>query len=284
MLVGAHDWFTHTTRRGIEMGTITSADGTVIGYDKTGTGPALILVDGALCYRAFGPAKQFAEALQDRFTVYTYDRRGRGESTDTQPYSTDREIEDLAALVEEAGGSAYVFGQSSGAALALEAANRGVPITKLALYEAPFALSPDARPEPADYYPNLSKALADGRRGDAVKLFMKYVGVPGPMIAIMRLTPPWSKLKDVAHTLPYDRAFLQGATSGQPLPTDRYAGAKLPALSMAGGKSDEWFRTTMRQIADRLPDSEYRTIDGQNHMLKASAIAPVLKDFFGKDA
>lgn len=266
------------------MGTVTSADGTVIGYDKTGTGPALILVDGALCYRTFGPAKKFTEALKDHFTVYTYDRRGRGESTDTQPYSTEREIEDLAAVVKEAGGSAYVFGQSSGAALALDAANAGVPITKLAVYEAPFALSPDARPEPADYYPSLTGALAEGRRGDAVKLFMKYVGMPGPMIAVMKFTPPWSKLKAVAHTLPYDRALLQGATSGQPLPKDRYAAVKLPVLSMAGGKSDEWFRTAMRQVADRLPDAEYRTIDGQNHMLKASAIAPVLKDFFGKDA
>ncbi len=269
---------------GTTTSTVISADGTVIGYDKTGTGPALILVDGALCYRAFGPAKQFAEALQDRFTVYTYDRRGRGESTDTLPYSTEREIEDLAALIEEASGSAYVFGQSSGAALALEAANRGVPITRLAVYEAPFALSPDARTEPADYAPNLTKSLAEDRRGDAVKQFMKHVGVPGLMIAVMSVTPPWKKLKQVAHTLPYDRALLQGATSGQPLPMDRYAGAKVPALSMAGGKSDEWFRTTMRQIADRLPDSEYRTIDGQNHMLKASAIAPILKDFFGKDA
>jgi pimeloyl-ACP methyl ester carboxylesterase len=263
------------------MSTVTSADGTVIGYDKTGTGPALILVDGALCYRAFGPAKQFAEAMKDRFTVYTYDRRGRGESTDTQPYSTEREVEDLAALIEAAGGSAFVFGQSSGAALALDAADSGLPITRLAVYEAPFAVSPDARTEPPDYYPNLTAALAEGRRGDAVKLFMKLVGAPGVMVAIMRLTPPWSKLKDVAHTLPYDRALLAGATSGQPLPVDRYANVKVPALSMAGGKSDEWFRTAMRQIADRLPDAEYRTIDGQNHMLKAQAVAPILKAFFG---
>ncbi len=262
------------------MPTVTSADGTVIGYDKAGTGPALILVDGALCYRAFGPAKQFAEAMQDQFTVYTYDRRGRGESTDTRPHSVKREVEDLAALVEEAGGAAYVFGQSSGAALALEAANSGVPITRLAVYEAPFALSADARAEPAGYYPNLIKAIADGRRGDAVKLFMKLVGVPGFVVTMMRFSPPWSKLKAVAHTLPYDRAIMDGSMSGEPLPTNRYAHVKAPTLSMAGGKSDEWFRTSMRQVAERVPDARYRTIDGQNHMLKATAIAPVLKELF----
>jgi pimeloyl-ACP methyl ester carboxylesterase len=262
------------------MSTVTSADGTVIGYEKIGSGPALVLVDGAMCYRAFGPAKKYAEALQDRFTVYTYDRRGRGESTDTRPYAKEREIEDLAAVINEAGGSPYVFGASSGAALALDAANSGVPMTKLAVYEAPFALSEDARAEPAEYYPALTKALAEGRRGDAVKMFMKFVGVPGFMIAIMRMTPPWSKLKDVAPTLPYDRAFLVGANAGKPLPENRYAGAKVPVLSMAGGKSDEWFRTAMKQVADRLPDAQYRTIDGQNHLLKAQAIAPVLKDFF----
>lgn len=266
------------------MSTLTSADGTTIGYSESGSGPALILVDGAMCYREFGPSPKFVEELQDSFTVYTYDRRGRGESTDTAPYSVQREVEDLAALIKEAGGSALVFGQSSGAALALEAANSGLPITKLAVYEAPFALDETARTEPSDYYPALTKALENGKRGDAVKLFMKLVGMPAFFVALFPVMPGWSKLKGIAHTLPYDRACLGGATSGTPLPADRYAGATMPALSMAGGKSDEWFRIAMSQVADRLPTAEYRTIEGQNHLLKAPAIAPVLKDFFTKDA
>lgn len=189
--------------------TVTSTDGTNIAYSTAGSGPALVLVDGALCSRDFGPAKKFTAALRDGFTVYTYDRRGRGESGDTQPYDVQREVEDLAAVIDAAGGSAYVFGQSSGAALALRAADAGVPITKLAVYEAPFILDPSG-PVGKDeaYESNLAKALADGRNGDAVKLFMALVGAPGIMVKIMRFTPAWSKLTAVAPTLPYDHALL----------------------------------------------------------------------------
>lgn len=261
------------------MSTVTSADGTTIAYSKSGHGPALVLVDGAMCRREFGPSQDLAKTLGEHFTVYSYDRRGRGESTDTQPYDTQREVEDLAAVIREAGDPVYVFGQSSGAALALEAANQGLPITKLAVYEAPFALDPTARTIPDEYGTKLRAALDEGRRGDAVKMFMKLVGVPGFGILMMRMTPVWKKLAAAAHTLPYDNAVLADACSGRPLPEDRYAGATMPALAMAGGKSDEWFRNTMRQVADRLPKGDYRTIDGQNHMLKATAIAPVLKEF-----
>lgn len=191
-------------------------------------------------------------------------------------------MEDLAALIKEAGGSGpvYVFGQSSGAALALEAANSGVPITKLALYEIPYAITPDSRTEPADYYPKLTKAIAEGRNGDAVKMFMRLVGLPGAIVALFPLMPGWSKLKSVAPTLPYDRALLADGINGSPLPEDRYAGVEVPTLAMAGGKSDEWFRAGMRQVADRVKGASYRTIDGQNHLLKATAVAPVLKEFF----
>lgn len=264
------------------MSTVTSNDGTTIAYSKIGNGPALVLVDGALCYRAFGPGKKYAEALQDSFTVYTYDRRGRGESGDTAPFSVEREVEDLAAVIKAAGGSACVFGVSSGAALALEAANRGVGITKLAVYEAPFIVDetgPDVND--GEYHAGLAQALEEDQRGDAVKLFMKLVGAPRLMITMMRLMPGWAKLKAVAPTLPYDHAVLDDGRKREPLPADRYADATMPALAMAGGKSDEWFRNSMKQVAERLPDGEYRTIDGQNHMLSAKAIAPVLKGFFG---
>lgn len=262
------------------MSTVTSSDGTTIAYSKTGSGPALILVDGALCHREFGPAKSFADALSDTFTVYTYDRRGRGQSADSQPYDVQREVEDLAALVKEAGGSAYVFGQSSGGALALEAAKAGVPITKVAAYEIPFSITPGSKTEPEGYGQTLTSALAEGNNGKAVKAFMKMVGMPGPMLAVFPLLPPWRKLKAVAPTLPYDRACIAPHVHGEPLPGDRYAGVSAPALVMAGGKSDEWFRAGMQQVRDRLGDAEYKTIDGQNHMLKAAAMAPVLKAFF----
>lgn len=262
------------------MSIVTSADGTTIAYTVTGSGPPLILVDGALCSRSFGPAKSFAEQLKTHFTVYTYDRRGRGGSGDTPPYAVEREAEDLAALIKETGGPAHVFGQSSGGAIALDAANSGVPISKLAVYEIPFAVTDNARFEPEGYHAGLTKALAENRRGDAVKMFWRNVGVPGFFVTIAPLLPAWSKLKSVAHTLPYDRACLEGGLHGRPLPADRYLGVTAPTLAMAGGKSDEWFRDAMRQVTDRLPVGEYRTIDGQSHLLKAKAIAPVLKEYF----
>jgi pimeloyl-ACP methyl ester carboxylesterase len=264
------------------MSTVTSSDGTTIAYSKTGSGPALILVDGAMCYRDFGPAKKFTEALADSFTVYTYDRRGRGESSNTEPFDVQREVEDLAAVVKEAGGSPYVFGHSSGAALALEAANAGEPISKLAVYEAPFIVDPSG-PVGKDeqYWPAITGAIAEGRNGDAVKHFMRLVGVPGLMVTLFPVMPAWKKLKAIAPTLPYDQAVLASNRTGRPLPEDRYEGVRMPVLSMAGGKSDEWFRNAMRNVAERVADGRYRTIDGQNHMLKAAAIAPALKEFFG---
>src|SRR5262249_190666 len=156
-----------------------------------------------------GPAKSFAEELKTNFTVYTYDRRGRGESGDTQPYAAEREVEDLAALIKEAGGTAHVFGQSSGGAIALDAANTGVPISRLAVYEIPLGLTDNARVEPKGYHANLTRALAENRRGAAVKMFFRRVGVPGFFITITPLLPAWSKLKSVAHTLPYDRACIE---------------------------------------------------------------------------
>lgn len=263
------------------MNTVTSSDGTRIAYSKTGSGPALVLVDGALCYREFGPAKKFAEELASSFTVYTYDRRGRGESGNTEPYDVQREVEDLAAVIKETGETPHVFGQSSGGAVVLAAAQAGVPMRKLAVYEVPFIVDPSG-PVGKDeaYHAKLTEALAQGRNGDAVKLFMRLVGMPGPMVALFPIMPGWSKLKAVAPTLPHDHALLADGRSGAPLPEDRYAAVTVLGLAMAGGKSEEWFRNSMRNVAERLPEADYRTIDGQNHMLKAAAIAPVLREFF----
>jgi pimeloyl-ACP methyl ester carboxylesterase len=262
------------------MPAVTSADGTTIAYETIGSGPPLILVDGALGYRALGFSGKLAEELAAGYTVYTYDRRGRGESGDTQPYAVDREVEDIAALIEEAGGSAHLYGISSGAALALEAANQGLPIERLALYEIPFVLDDTREPMDPDYLPNVERAIAAGKPGDAVKHFMRLVGVPGPFVAVMPLMPMWKKLKASAHTLPYDKAALGDTGSGRPLPADRTSGVTVPTLAIAGGKSPEWLRNSMVAVANAIPTAEYRTLEGQTHNVKAKVLAPVLAQFF----
>ncbi|HEY8597729.1 MAG TPA: alpha/beta hydrolase, partial [Thermomicrobiales bacterium] len=199
------------------MNTVTSRDGTMIAFDKAGQGPAVIVVDGALCYRASGPSAPLARLLARDFTVYTYDRRGRGDSGDTAPYAVEREVEDLAALLAEAGGTAFVYGISSGAALALEAADRLPGITTLALYEAPFIVDDSRQPVPEDNLTRITALVAADRRSDAVRYFMRQVGAPGIVVALMRFMPVWSKLKAVAHTLPYDFAILDGNQVGKPL-------------------------------------------------------------------
>ena len=257
-----------------------SKDGTAIAIERTGRGPALVFVDGAMCYRASGPSQPIAAALADHFTVFTYDRRGRGDSGDTSPYDVQREVDDLEAVIREAGGQAFVFGVSSGAALALEAASRGVPMRKLALYEAPFFVD-DSRPAlPDDFVPTMNAALAAGRRADAVKMFMKLVGVPGVFIMMMRLMPAWPKLTAVAHTLPYDLAIVGPYQKGRPLPSTRWTGATLPTLVMDGGKSPVWMRNATRSLAAVVPNATYRTLEGQTHMVKPKALAPPLVEFF----
>ena len=259
------------------MSQITSADGTVIAYDRSGAGPAIVLVDGALCSRAFGPMPKLAALLSEHFSVYTYDRRGRGESGDSAAYSVAREVEDLAALIEVAGGSAYVFGASSGAALAIEAAASGVPITKVALFEPPFVAAETTGSEP-DHLAHLRQLVASERRSDAVKYFMKdMVRVPGPMLLVMRLMfPVWSKLKAAAHTLPYDAAILGNWS----VPVERAAHVKVPAWVLYGGKSDKRLMRAAKRLTTAIPGAEARVLAGQTHNAAASAIAPVLRELF----
>ncbi len=264
-------------------GTVQSHDGTTIAYERSGSGPPLVLVDGALCRRTMGPARPLAAQLAGRFTVYAYDRRGRGDSGDTPPYAPEREIEDLEALIGAAGGSAFVYGVSSGAALALDAASRGAGITKVAAFEAPFVVDDTVEPLPADFHARLDAAIADGRRGDAVRQFMQVmrrVGVPGVMTHLVRLTPPWRKLKEVAHTLPYDFAVLGDTQSGRPLSAERWAGVRVPALVLVGGKSPTWMRNGMTALTRAVPGARLEVLDGQRHMVKAKAHAPVLAEFF----
>lgn len=258
---------------------VRSKDRTAIAFERIGNGLPLILVDGALCYRGMGQTAELAELLARDFTVFTYDRRGRGKSADTAPYAVEREIEDLAAVLQEAGGEAFVWGMSSGAVLALDSAARLRGIRKLALYEAPLVVD-DSRTTTGDDWRQIGEAVAADRRNDAVRIFLKSVGVPAPFVALMRLMPMWSKLKAVAHTLPYDGAIVEDNQRGKALPSSRWASVTVPTLVMDGGKSAGWMRRANAALANVLPNAEYRTLEGQTHMLKPKTHAPVLTKFF----
>jgi pimeloyl-ACP methyl ester carboxylesterase len=263
------------------MDTVTSRDGTPIAFDRIGAGPAVIVVDGALCYRASGPSAPVARLLAEHFTVYTYDRRGRGDSGDAvEPYSIDREVEDLVALINLAGGTAFLFGTSSGAVLALEAASRGAGVTKLALYEAPFIVDGSHPPLPPDFLARLKEAVRSDRRGDAVKMFLRLVGLPAIAVAVMRFLPVWSKLTAVAHTLPYDISVVGPYQQGRALPANQWSGATMATLAIDGGKSPGWIRNGMRALAGVLPNATYQTLPGQTHMVNAKIVVPELAAFF----
>ena len=258
----------------------TSADGTRIAYEVTGTGPALVLVDGALCHRAMGPSRPTAEALAGAFTVFAYDRRGRGESgAGEAPYAVEREVEDLAAVAEAAGGRVSLLGFSSGAALALEAARSGVRVERLATYEAPFIVDDTHAPNDPRLPERMAELVSAGRRGDAVKLFMRTVGAPGFVVAMMRLMPAWRKLTAVAHTLPYDLTIVVPHEQGRPLPDGYYDAVTVPTLVMAGGKSPQYMRNAQAAIAEAVPDARLEVLAGQTHMVKPKALAPVVTEF-----
>ena len=256
---------------------VLSRDGTPIAFERFGAGPALILVDGALCSRAFGPMPKLAPLLARHFTVYMYDRRGRGESGDTKPYAKEREVEDIAALIREAGGSAFVVGLSSGAALALDAAASGLGITKLVVYEPPF-VSDDFGHAAPNHEAQLNRLIAAGRRGDAVRYFMRQmVGVPALFVAMMRVMfGVWRKLEAVAHTLPYDAAVLGDFT----VPRQRLAAITVPTLAINGEKTDVRLRHAVQAVAAAVPGAQRRTLKGQTHNVAPKALTPVLVEFF----
>ena len=260
--------------------TVTSRDRTAIAFTRSGEGSPVILVDGAFCHRTVGPSIPLAALLAQSYTVYTYDRRGRGDSGDTGPYAVERELEDLEAVIDQAGGSAHVSGISSGAALALEATRRGAGITKLALYEPPFIVDDSRPPIPADIVSQLEARLATGRFGDAVRLFLQQMGAPRIMIALMRLLPVWSKLTAAAHTLPYDMTIVGPYQRGTPLPADRWEDVRVPTLVMVGGKSPTWFHHGTQALAHALPNARHQLVEGQTHNVKAKSLAPRLQAFF----
>ncbi|HKT38616.1 MAG TPA: alpha/beta hydrolase [Ktedonobacterales bacterium] len=257
------------------MDKVTSKDGTIITYDRLGEGPAVILVCGGSVDRYSNAS--LAELLAKHFTVYNYDRRGRNESGDTPPYAVEREIEDIAALVEVAGGSAYLYGSSSGAALAMEAA-RELPgkITRLAMWEAPYI--PDGFPRPpADTAKIFSDLVAQGKREDAAEFFMeKVVGLPPEFVAQARTAPFWQGQLALAHTLAYDATIMGDYI----LPADRVAEVKVPTLVMDGGASFPFMSVTAQALADHLPNAKRVTLEGQGHDASAESLAAALTEFF----
>jgi pimeloyl-ACP methyl ester carboxylesterase len=254
--------------------TVASQDGTTIAFDRTGDGPPLILVNAGPTDRNVNAA--LAGLLAAQFTVLNYDRRGRGDSGDTAPYAVDREYEDLDAVIDAGGGPACVFGNSGGGILALEAAARGLAITKLAVWEPPYVLDGTRPPAPKDYQQQLRGLLAVGRRGDMVELFMtQAVGLPAEFVAPLRASPFFPSMEAVAHALVYD-AMVVGDFS---LPTGRLATVKAPTLVVDGGQTP-WLTTAADAVASALPDAQRRSLQGQPHNVDAAAIAPVLADFF----
>ena len=261
------------------MDTVTSPDGTTIAYDQQGEGPALILVDGALTTRASGSKPELAKLLAPHFTVYAYDRRGRGDSGDTLPYAVDREIEDIETLIDDSGGPAFLYGHSSGASLAMLAAIKlGGKVSRLAMYEAPYNDEPEAQQAWSQYISDLTEALADGRRGDAVALFMELVGQPAEQIAGLRASPFWPSMEAVAPTLAYDHtAILSERWS---VPTDTAARVLVPTLVMHGDASLPFMGPTAVTLSGAMPHAELRTLEGQTHDVNPGVIAPVLVEFF----
>ena len=262
------------------MSTVRSSDGTQIGFDRSGTGPPLILVGGAFQYRAIDESTaELVERLAPAFSVFHYDRRGRGQSGDSAPYSVAREVEDLDALIEAAGGSAFVFGMSSGGALALEAAASGLAITKLALYEPPFAVDETSFQAPDDFLEQLRELNAAGRPGDAVEYFLTAgLGMPAAMVSEMRGAPVWQGFEAVAHTLVYDTVLMDGQDT---LLAERAPTVTAPALLIDGGASPPWAAAAVEALAGILPHAERRTLPGQTHDVAAEVLAPALEAFFG---
>jgi pimeloyl-ACP methyl ester carboxylesterase len=254
-----------------------SQDGTSLAYDVTGQGPVVILVSGAMSTGA--TLAPLAQRLAGRCTAVVYDRRGRGRSGDTAPYAVDREVEDLAALVDAVGGDAALFGVSSGGALVLRAAAGGLPVRRAAVYEVPYAdRLPGGAEAQARYTEDLTGALAEGRRGDAVELFLRLTGLAEEMIGRARRSPMWDGMEAIAPSLAHDDAVMGDGL----LPRELLAAIRVPVLSVAGGASPRWMVEASRDIAEAVPRGTHRVLEGQIHVVEPDVLGPVLADFFAQ--
>lgn len=258
---------------------ITSKDNTKITYHVIGKGPSVILVDGAFCYSGFGPSKDLAALLSKHFTVYYYDRRGRGNSGDDQPYTVDKEIQDIAAIVSEAGGKAHIFGNSSGAVLVMKAAAAGLNLGRLALFEPPFFVGSQKNLPPKDHRKKLKEYTENHEEGKAVTFFLtKIMGVPCILTLLMRLTPNWGKMKAVAKTLQYDSAVMEDFS----VPYSLLKSIRQPTIIIGGEKSADVLKKSCEAVAESIPDAELLMLPKQNHNINVKVLAPVLIDFFSK--
>jgi pimeloyl-ACP methyl ester carboxylesterase len=263
--------------------TAISKDGTVIGYEQSGSGPALILVSAALADRSGN--RRLARYLADRFTVIDYDRRGRGASGNTSPYMTEKEVEDIAALVDASGGPAFLFGSSSGSVLALDAAaHLGPKVKRLYMFEPPFIIDSTRPPMDKTLSGAIDRQVAVGNRGEAVRLFFtKGMGIPSFGVTMMRfLMPGWSKMCSMAHTIPYDLSILDGTQAGQPLPTERWKNATVPIKVSVGGRSEAFFHSGAKGLVQILPSAQYQSLAGLNHgalLLSPAVLGKDIKDF-----
>jgi pimeloyl-ACP methyl ester carboxylesterase len=263
---------------------VTSKDGTTIDYTKTGTGPALIVVTGATQFRAFDSSLAvLAKLLVNDLTVITYDRRGRGESGNTMPFSPEREIEDIAALIAgPAGGRASVLGYSSGAVVALEAAVAGLPIDKVIMYEPPFVLPESGfPPPPADYVEALNRMTASGDRDAAPAYFMQTVGMPPQAIEGAKQSPMWPIMQSVGPTIAYDGQFMFDAYYTDHKFPARWQKATMPVLVANGDKSFPFMPSAAEAVAKELPNATRKVLAGQDHGPKPDVFAPVIRDFLG---
>jgi pimeloyl-ACP methyl ester carboxylesterase len=266
--------------------TVTSRDGTSIALEQSGGGPILVIVAAAMSDRS-GTAR-LAKQLAEHFTVINYDRRGRGKSGDVKPYAVDREVEDVAAVIDASGGSAFLFGSSSGAVLALEAADklRG-KVKKVFMYEPPFIIDGIHPPMPNDLIGRIDDLVSAKRNDDAVKLFFtKGMGIPSPVVTLMRwLMPGWSKMSAMAHTISYDLAILEGTQTGHPFPVHRWS-TPTPVLVMVGAKSEPFFHNGARALVTMLPHAEYRVLEGRGHsavLMASASVADALRQYFLED-
>jgi pimeloyl-ACP methyl ester carboxylesterase len=254
---------------------VTSKDGTEIAFSTAGKGPTLVIVSGALSSRALLGDNTLVDRLAEHFTVYTYDRRGRGESTDISPYAVAREIEDLDALIAHAGDSVYVYGVSSGAALAMHAAAALGPskVTRLAIYEPPYGQDPAAF---AKQKQGVGERVKSGKPGDAAAFFLTAIGTPRDVLDGMKRSGQWDAIAKLDYTLAYDFEILGDGA----IPETTARSITVPALVMTGEKSMPFMHPTADRIVKLMPDARRKTLAGQTHQAQGDAVAPALITFF----